>query len=201
MRVLVACEESQAITKAFRDCGHEAYSSDLQSCSGGHPEWHIKGDCFDVIKDEWDLLIAHPVCTYLSNSGSRWLYKKDNRPDQKRWCEMYKGRDFFMRFLGHEVRHIPRVVVENPIPHGHANLPPYTQCIQPWMFGDLFSKATCLWVIGLPPLVPYTVIKPPGVVHACHKEPPGPDRAKKRSKTYPGIARAMALQWGTDWRP
>ena len=206
-RVLVACEESQAVTLAFRNLGHEAYSCDLQECSGGHPEWHFQEDCFDIIThgdpdgNDWDLLIAHPVCQYLTNAGSRWLYNPDGTTDEARWKNMREGRGFFMRFLGSETNHIPKIAIENPIPHGHAGLPPYAQCLQPWEFGDNYSKATCLWLKGLRPLVPSVLTEPSGVIHACHMEPPGPERAKNRSKFYPGFAAAMAHQWGTDWKP
>ena len=200
MRTLIACEESQAVCLAFRALGHEAYSADLQPCSGGRPEWHLEGDVFDVIDQDWDLMVAHPTCTRLTNAGVRWLYE-DGVPVPEMWDAMRAGRDFFMRFLGPETNHIPKIVIENPIPHCHAMLPPYSQCIQPWMFGDNYSKATCLWLKGLPPLVPEVLTRPDNIEHACHMEPPGPDRAKNRSKTYPGIANALALQYGTDWIP
>lgn len=199
MRVLVACEESQAVTLAFRARGHEAYSCDLQECSGGHPEWHIQGSALDILDECWDLLIAHPPCTYLANSGVRWLYNDDGSKNIERWSMVDAGAWFFNCFL--KATHIPMIAVENPIPHSHANLPPYTQLIQPWQFGDNFSKATCLWLRGLPPLVPTVLKKPENIVHACHMEPPGPDRQKNRSKTYPGIAAAMAEQWGGEWQP
>ena len=203
MRVLVACEESQTVMKAFLALGHDAWSCDLQECSGGMPERHHRGDVFEFIanSEPFDMMIAHPVCTRLTNAGVRWLFDENGNDIPLKWVEMHEGREFFMRFLGDETAHIPKIVVENPIPHRHANLPPYTQCIQPWMFGDNYSKATCLWIRGLPPLVPQVLTEPEGVIHACHNEPPGPDRAKNRSKTYPGIAQAMATQWGTDWQP
>ena len=197
MKVLIACEESGRVRDAFIAQGHDAMSCDLQPTSAPGP--HYQGNVFDIINDGWDLMIAHPPCTYLCNSGVRWLYHTDGyRIDQTRWGKMAYGADFFLALLACK---IPRVCVENPIPHGHASLPPYTQLIQPWQFGDNYSKATCLWLRGLPPLVPAVMTKPDNVIHACHLEAPGPDRAKNRSKTYLGIASAMALQWGTDWQP
>jgi len=198
MRVLVACEESQAVTIAFRDRGHEAYSCDIQDCSGGHPEWHYKCDVFDIIHDGWDLMVAHPPCTFMANSGVRWLYNNDGTTNRQRWSDLKEASTFFAELWDAPIE---RIAIENPIPHKYAMLPPYTQVIQPWMFGDNFSKATCLWLRGLYPLVPYVVSRPANIEHACHLEPPGPDRQKNRSKTYPGIAAAMADQWGGDWVP
>jgi hypothetical protein len=199
MKVLVACEESGIVRDAFRAVGHDAWSCDLQPCSG-EPEFHIQEDVMEVTGEPWDLIIAHPPCTYLANSGVRWLWNDDGTDNQERWHKVYEAKEFFSWFLMH-TDHVPMVAIENPVPHRHAQLPPYTQCIQPWMFGDNFSKATCLWLDGLPPLVPTVRVKPREVKQACWLEPPGPNRQKNRSKTYPGIARAMAQQWGTDWVP
>jgi hypothetical protein len=162
MKVLVACEESQEVCKAFRWKGHEAYSADLQECSGGHPEWHIKGDVLPLINGDcsftteggqhveiqgkWDLIIAHPPCTYLSNAGANSLFKKI---DGKSWMnyERYKkglkGKAFFMKFMNADCE---RIAIENPIPSSVYELPKYSQTIQPYQFGHPWSKITCLWL-------------------------------------------------------
>ena len=197
VRILIACECSGRVRDAFIAQGHDAMSADLQPTDAPGP--HYQGDVFDILGDGFDILVAHPPCTYLANSGVRWLYNPDGTTNQTRWEGMRIGADFF-RVL-HEQYQIPKVCIENPIPHRHAGLPEYTQLIQPWQFGDNYSKATCLWLRGLPPLVPTVMTKPDNVEHACHLEPPGPDRQKNRSRTYPGIADQMALQWGTDWYP
>lgn len=197
MRVLVACEESQRVTIAFRNKGHEAYSCDIVPCSGGHPEWHLHGDVRKFIFNGWDLLIAHPPCTYLCNSGVRWL-----KGNPQRWDQMLDAVQLFITLwsLGRDT--IGKVCIENPIPHKHAKLPPYTQIIQPYQFGHLEKKATCLWLYGLPPLQPTNNVeeemkKLPYKERAkVHYASPGPQRAIIRSKTYPGIADAFATQWG-----
>jgi hypothetical protein len=198
VKVLIACEESQVVCKAFRAKGHEAYSCDIQDCSGGRPEWHIKGDVFDVLGLDWDLMIAHPVCTYLCNSGVHWLHKKEGR-----WKDMAQGASFFNYLLN--THHIPKIAVENPIPHKYAVEiigRKYDQIIQPWMFGHMERKATCLWLKGLPKLVETNNVKeemlklPKREQQRLHYLPPSKDRAKLRSKTYQGIADAMADQWG-----
>lgn len=198
MKVLVACEESQAVTIAFRNAGHEAWSCDIQECSGGHPEWHIKGDAVKTLWGEkWDLVIAHPPCTRLTNSGVRWLNER------KLWYELYEATKFFNQFtlygkLGH------KIAIENPIPHKYATgqIGKYTQIIQPYHFGHMEKKATCLWLYNVHKLretknVYEEMMKLPyserAKVHCCA---PGPERAKFRSKTYTGIAEAMAEQWG-----
>jgi hypothetical protein len=223
MRVLVACEESQAVCKAFRERGHEAYSADLQECSGGHPEWHIKGDCLPLIngdctfmteggqwvhiEGQWDLLIAHPPCTYLSNAGANSLFKKI---DGKSWMnyERYKkgleGKAFFMKFMNADCE---RIAIENPIPSSVYELPKYSQTIQPYHFGHPWSKKTCLWLKGLPPLFPTEIVSDyrPYVSSGMYSKTKDPkykgfSRAggaqKIRAKTFPGIAKAMAEQWG-----
>ena len=223
MKVLVACEESQAVCIAFRARGHEAYSADLQDCSGGHPEWHIKGDCLPLIngncffitqagqqvtiKGKWDLLIAHPPCTYLSNAGANSLFKKING---KSWMnyERYKkgleGKSFFMKFIDADCE---RIAVENPIPSSIYELPQYTQTIQPYYFGHPWSKKTCLWLKGLPPLMPTDIIADyrPYVSSGMYSKTKDPKykgfsrsggAQKIRAKTFPGIAQAMAAQWG-----
>lgn len=214
LKVLVACEESQAVTKAFRERGHEAYSCDIEPCSGGHPEWHIQGDALKILGDGWDLLIAHPPCTFLAVSGSAWLNSPlyPNRRD-----DQAKGAKFFMEFVNAPIN---RIAVENPICVMSTLYRKPDQIIQPWMFGDEASKPTCLWLKNLPKLrygkevqialgetiPPQTNVVGKGefVTSSTGRRgakwnwwlPPGPERAKIRSKTFTGIARAMADQWG-----
>ncbi len=201
MKVLIACEESQEVCKAFRKLGHEAYSADIQEPSGGHPEWHIVGDVLPYIDGdckfttmdgteheitgEWDLLIAHPPCTDLAVSGARWFAEKRADGRQQRSIE------FFMAFANAKC---PRIAVENPVSIMSSVWRKPDQIIQPWMFGHGETKATCLWLIGLPLLKPTDVVD--GREHRVWRLPPGPERAKARSKTFPGIAAAMAEQWG-----
>ena len=209
MRVLVACEESQEVCKAFRERGHEAYSCDIQDCSGGHPEWHIKADAMEVIKQGWDLIIAHPPCTYLSNLGAKHLFKGTDRVrvqndvfrliNEDRVRNAIKARDFFFAMLNAPCEH---VAVENPIPSSIWQLPPPDQTIQPYYFGDPFKKKTYLWLRGLPLLEKTNLVEPTGLwVDGGHGKTTkmqtfGFRDAKKRAKTFPGIARAMAEQWG-----
>ena len=217
MKVLIACEESQEACKAFRTRGHEAYSCDLQEPSGGHPEWHIWGDAVAALDGgglvvtmdgethnvgRWDLLIAHPPCTYLSNAGARHLWK-GHELQADRVMKGIQGRDLFMRFWW---ANIPRICVENPIPSKVFCLPPYTQTIQPYQFGHPYSKKTCLWLKNLPPLFPTDFVVPqatwcPSSAHSVDRKEYGrgmftADRAKMRSKTFPGVAGAMSEQWG-----
>lgn len=201
MRVLVACEESQAVTKAFRKKGHEAYSCDIIPCSGGHPEWHLQQDVTEVLEQNWDMIIAHPPCTYLTNSGVCWLTGKNAKPG--RWDQLEDGARFFKMFLDHPCE---MKAIENPIMHKYAikliGGAKQSQVIQPWMFGHLERKATCLWLQGLPNLIETNNVKkemellPKKDQQKIHYLPPGPERAKQRSKTYQGIADAMADQWG-----
>ena len=202
MRVLVACEESQAVCKAFRLRGHEAYSCDLQECSGGRPEWHIQCDVLSVLDQGWDLMIGHPTCTFLTNSGVCWLYNKDGSLNIPRWESLEEGAKFFNRLLNCPV---DKIAIENPIPHKYAlNIigRKYDQLVQPWMFGHTESKATCLWLKGLPKLQETDNVRqafkalPAKEAQRLHYLPPSKDRAKLRSKTYEGIANAMAEQWG-----
>ena len=187
MRVLVACEESQAVCIAFRERGYEAYSCDLLPCSGGHPEWHIQDDAVSImLGGDWDLVIAHPPCTRLANSGVRWLSERNL------WDELKNARQFFMNSIWYG-RVGNTIAIENPIPHKYANLPKYTQIIHPWQFGHNESKATCLWLYGLPKLIPTNIVNPEK--QSCWRMAPSTERAKLRSKTFPGIARAMASQW------
>lgn len=210
MKVLIACEESQTVCKAFRAKGHEAYSCDIQEPSGGHPEWHILGDALKAIEGgqvttmdgqahdvgRWDLLIAHPPCTYLSNAGARHLWKGGQlNPERVKLGIMAK--DFFMAFY---TANITRIAVENPVASSIFCLPKYSQIIQPFQFGHPMKKRTCLWLKGLPPLEP-TDILPESECESTKVagnwyNKGGKERQKNRSKTFPGIAAAMAEQWG-----
>jgi hypothetical protein len=195
--ILVCCEESQAVTKAFRDAGHEAYSNDIQECSGGHPEWHLQMDALKALKlKKWDLVIAHPPCTYLTISANKWY--KDQAPRKsgalvgaERRQAREEAIDFFMEFVNADV---PRMVIENPICVMSTRYAKPNQIIQPWMFGHGETKATCLWIKGLPNLVPTDVVE--GREQAIWKMSPSADRTKLRSKTYDGVAKAMVEQWG-----
>lgn len=190
MKVLVACEESQAVTKELRRLGHEAYSCDIQLCSGGHPEWHLQVDALELLKLKWDMIIAHPPCTHLCSSGARWFTE-----GKKPWSLQDEAAEFFMRFANADC---PRIAIENPIGVMSTKYRKPNQIIQPWQFGHGETKATCLWLKGLPNLVPTEIVE--GREHRIHHMPPGPERAKLRSKTFPGIARAMAEQWAGDAR-
>lgn len=203
MRVLVACEESQRVCISFRERGHEAYSCDIQDCSGGHPEWHIKDDALKVIGGgTWDIIIAHPPCTYLTNASAVRMRVKGEIV-QERYEKAMEAKEFFMRFLNADC---PKICVENPVPLKLVGLPPYTQIIQPYQFGEPWSKRTCLWLKGLPKLEPTEIIADhqPWVNGGC-KDAQGNYRRfqgrkerdpKMRAKTFWGIARAMAEQWG-----
>lgn len=192
MKVLIACEESQAVTKEFRKLGHDAFSCDILPCSGGHPEWHYKDDAIKVLyAGGWDLVIAHPPCTYLCNSGVCWLYKNGQK-NEERWEQMRQGAEFFKKFLDYP----GLIAIENPIMHKYAVEiigRRQDQVIQPWQFGHGETKATCLWLKGLPLLEPTNVVE--GREQRLHRLPPSKDRANLRSKTYEGIAKAMATQW------
>lgn len=219
-KVLVACEESQTVCKAFRARGHEAYSCDIQEPSGGHPEWHILGDALEAIKGgeivtmdgithnvgKWDLLIAHPPCTFLSNAGAARLYKKINGKsyvELERLNNGFDAKEFFLKFLNAPIN---KIAVENPIPSGVYRLPKYSQVIQPYEYGHPYSKKTCLWLKGLPKLEPTEIVEPIcSWVSGGSKKADGTPRenkgtsfrdSKRKSKTFPGIANAMADQWG-----
>lgn len=225
MKVLVACEESQAVCKAFRERGHEAYSCDVQDCSGGHPEWHIKGDVLPLlngnckavteaggmfqIDGKWDLIIAHPPCTYLTVTGNAWFnVEKYGDKAKKRYVDRYQAIVFFMEMA---LANCDRVAVENPVGIMSTAWRKPDQIIQPYMFGDAFEKKTALWLKGLPLLNPVNEVKPPERVYfesgksmpkwyadAWHL--PKDERARERSKTFSGIAEAFADQWGGDIR-
>jgi hypothetical protein len=186
MRVLVACEESQSVTKAFRELGHEAYSCDIQDCSGGHPEWHIKDNVLKYLfPEDWHLVIAFPPCTDLAVSGARWFKEKKGNGSQQR------SIDFFMKFANYR----GAIAIENPIGIMSTIYRKPDQIIQPWQFGHGETKATCLWLNGLPLLKPTNIVE--GREQRIWKLPPSADRAKLRSKTFEGIAKAMAEQWSS----
>ena len=216
MKVLIACEESQEVCKAFRALGHEAYSCDIQEPSGGHPEWHIQGDALSLINGgcefttsdgkrhsiagKWDLLIAHPPCTYISNAGVRFLYPGGNGVlNEERLKKGIQATHFFLRFLYADC---DKIVVENPIPSTVYCLPKYTQIIQPWMFGHPVQKKTCLWLKNVDPLIPTNIVseRESSKVAGNWFNKGGKDRQKNRAKTFPGIAKAMAEQYGGDIR-
>ena len=214
MKILIACEESQRVCIAFREKGHEAYSCDIQECSGGHPEWHILGDVLPIlngnakfitqdgktheISERWDMIIAHPPCTYLSNAGARHLYK-GGVLQQERLKKGLEAKNFFMKFINADCN---KIAVENPIPSTVFQLPKYSQIIQPYEYGHPFKKKTCLWLKNLPKLNPTNLIP----LEQCEStkiagnwyNKGGKDRQKNRAKTFEGIAAAMAEQWGQD---
>lgn len=188
MKILIACEESQAVCKAFRARGHDAYSCDIQACSGGHPEWHIHGDVLPLLRQAWDMLVAFPPCTDLASSGARWF--KGKQADGRQQSSVY----FFLQFTPEKIPHIPRIAIENPIGIMSRHYRKPDQIIQPWQFGHGETKATCLWLYGLPILMPSNIVA--GREQRVWKIPPSKNRAALRSKTYEGIAEAMASQWG-----
>lgn len=198
MRILVACEESQAVTKELRRLGHEAYSCDIIVCSGGHPEWHLQQDVTELLKLKWDMIIAHPPCTYLSNAGARFLYPKGVLNEDRLKLGM-EAKEFFMLFYNADC---PRIAIENPIPSKIYGLPKYSQCIQPWMFGHPYQKKTCLWLKGLPQLIATDVVpedqRQSTKIAGNWFKKGGKDRQQNRAKTFPGIAKAMAEQWAGD---
>jgi len=228
MKVLIACEESQRVCIAFRERGHEAYSCDILECSGGHPEWHIQGDVLPIINGncefetadgqrhridgKWDLLIAHPPCTYLTNGGAARMFRQEKKQYQsygefqmvnvERLKFGMQARDFFMAMLNADC---DRIAVENPIPMSVYMLPKCQQVIQPYMFGEPYSKKTCLWLKGLPPLLPTEILSEyqpfingggGRLDRPNYKGKKFAEGSKSRSETFPGVAKAMAEQWG-----
>lgn len=205
MKILVACEESQAVTIEMRRLGHEAYSCDIEPCSGGRPEWHLQQDVTPLLSEPWDMVIAFPPCTHLCSSGARWFAEKRKDGRQQ------KGIDFFLQFTRLAC---PRVAIENPVGIMSTYYRKPDQVIQPYMFGDEARKATCLWLKGLPRLNPTDIVSPgkiiisggknysDGAAGNWAKDENGkiigwndPRTAIIRAKTFPGIARAMAEQW------
>jgi hypothetical protein len=220
-KLLVACEESQRVCIEFRKRGWEAYSCDIEQCSGGHPEWHIMQDVIPLldgrcrftsadgiehyIDGKWDLIIAHPPCTYLTVTGNRW-FNVDRYGEKaiQRAINREKAAEFFMAFANADC---DRICIENPVGVMSTKWRKSDQIIQPWMFGDAAEKKTCLWLKGLQPLVCTDVVSPPErkkfksgkTMPAWYADAfrlPKEDRARLRSKTFPGIAKAMAEQWG-----
>jgi len=210
MRVLIACEESQAVTKEFRKLGYDAFSCDLLPCSGGHPEWHFQKDVFEVIKMGWDLMIAHPPCTYLSVSGAGWMYNKDKSRNEERHKNQMEGLEFVHKLMN---ANINRIAIENPISVISSYIRQPDQIIHPYQFGDEASKSTCLWLKNLPMLIPTKIVskgpmkewidsktgkqkrQPLWYYEALLKAKTPEERRTLRSKTFPGIAEAMAKQW------
>ncbi len=202
MKILVACEESQMVCKAFRQLGYEAFSCDIQDCSGDQPEFHIKGDALEeAYSEKYDLMIAHPPCTFLSKAGARWMYPTAGNLDQERYRKAIISRDFFMKLLNAPIKYI---AVENPTPLKIINLPNHTQVIQPYFFGHPYSKRTLLWLKNLPELSPTNIIEKyepylpsnTGGRKRGQKYSRGVSRnAKQSSRTFSGIAKAMANQW------
>jgi len=207
MRVLVACEESQTVTKELRKLGHEAFSCDILSCSGGHPEWHFQDDVFKIINEGWDMMIAFPPCTHLATSGARHFAQKiaDGRQQQ--------GIDFFMEIINAP---IPKIAVENPIGIMSTKFRKPNQIIQPWQFGDKAQKSTCLWLKNLPNLEPTKIVEkgeffeftskkgvkkkmPMWYYKALQDAKTPTERSTLRSKTFKGIAEAMANQWTVEY--
>lgn len=198
MKILVACEESQRVCIEFRKRGHEAYSCDILECSGGHPEWHLQQDVIPLLSQEWDMIIAFPPCTHLAVSGARWFPQKQADGRQQRAIE------FFMQFVNAPCE---RVAIENPVGIMSSHYRKPDQIINPWQFGDPFEKKTCLWLKNLPNLKPNDIVDiPPRIKFSSGKTQPvwyaesfklDPEaRSRIRSKTFPGIAKAMAEQWG-----
>ena len=204
LRILVACEESQAVTKQFRALGHEAYSCDILPESGGHPEWHLQQDVTKLLEQQWDLIIAFPPCTYLTVTGNRWFnVEKYGDKALKRIEDRKDAINFFMLFANANADH---VAIENPVGIMSTEWRKPNQIINPFQFGDPFEKKTCLWLKGLPELTATNIVEPaprkffesgksmPAWYAECWHLP-SDERSKMRSKTFPGIAEAMAKQW------
>jgi len=210
MKILIACEESQAITKAFRKIGAEAFSCDLLPCSGGHPEWHIQGDAIaEAYSGKYDLMIAHPPCTYLSVSGNRWLYNKDGTKNEDRWWNRREALEFVQLLMDAP---IDKIAIENPVSVISSQIKKPTQIIQPWMFGDEAMKKTCLWLKNLPKIEPTDIVgkgeffewidkkgrkkrQALWCYNALSQSKTPEERRTFRSKTFPGMANAIATQF------
>jgi len=194
VKILVACEESGRVTAEFRRLGHEAYSCDILPTSGKHPEWHIQGDVLPLLKEKWDMIIAFPPCTYLSNAGANQLWR-GHKLNKERYKKGLAAKQFFLAILNAKCS---KIAIENPIPSKIYDLPPHSQEIQPWQFGEPVQKKTRLWLKGLPKLYPTEIVQP---LQNCHDAGTwfmkgGKERQRNRAKTFSGVARAMAEQWG-----
>lgn len=207
MKVLIACEESQEVCKAFRALGHDAYSCDIIECSGGHPEWHLKQDVIPLLNEKWDMIIAFPPCTYLTVTGNRWfnVERYGEKAIQRKKCREDAIR-FFMAFVNADC---DKIAIENPVGVMSTVYRKPNQIVHPYLFGDPERKATCLWLKGLPKLKPTNIVEPNIIAYKNGKGTDSPwhmntiglpkeERAKLRSKTFPDIAKAMAEQWGGD---
>ena len=201
MKILVACEESQAVTIELRALGHEAYSADILPCSGGHPEWHKEGDMLPLLEQKWDMIIAFPPCTYLTVTGNRWFNVERYGEKALKRIEDRKGAIAFFKMIANA--DCPRIAIENPVGVMSSEWRKPDQIIQPWMFGDAAEKKTCLWLKGLPKLAATNIVEPPPRTtfksgktmpawYAAAWKLPAEERSKIRSKTFPGIAKAMA---------
>jgi site-specific DNA-cytosine methylase len=204
MRILLACEESQEVTKRLRAKGHEAFSCDILPCSGGKPEWHLQQDVTELLKQKWDMIIAFPPCTFLTVTGNRW-FNIERYGDKaiKRHADRKEAIEFFMMFANADC---DKIVIENPVGVMSSHYQKPNQIVNPYQFGDPFEKKTCLWIKGLPNLIPTNIVEPPKRTefasgksmptwYADAWKLPKEERAKLRSKTFPGIAEAMAEQW------
>lgn len=206
MRILLACEESQTVTIEMRKLGHEAFSCDLLECSGGHPEWHLQQDVTELLKQHWDLIIAFPPCTFLTVTGNRWF--NIDRYGEKA-IQRHKDREFAIKFFKMFAESdCERVAIENPVGIMSSEWRKPDQIINPFLFGDAFEKKTCLWLKCLPKLEPTNIVEPPKRTefssgksmptwYADAWRLPKEERAKLRSKTFEGIAKAMAIQWAS----
>ena len=209
MKILVACEESQAVTKELRKLGHQAFSCDLLPCSGGHPEWHFKQDVFEVIKQGWDMMIAHPPCTFLAVSGARWLYNKDGSKNIERWENQAEALDFVQKLMDAPIN---KIAIENPISVISSQIRKPDQIVHPYHFGDKASKSTCLWLKNLPPLTATNMVskgeffewvdkkgkkkrQAQWYMDALKKAKTPEQRRTLRSKTFEGMAKAITEQW------
>ena len=202
MKILVACEESQAVTIELRELGHEAYSCDIEPCSGGHPEWHLQQDVIPLLDYGWGMIIAFPPCTYLSNAGACRLYPVKGQLDLVRFSKGLEAKEFFIRIYEASC---PKIAIENPVSSRVFNMPRHSQEIQPWHFGHPVTKKTRLWLKGLPLLVPTNIVSPvapfcpAGTSRKNRKKYGACKRSKEdgklRGKTFHGIAKAMAEQW------
>ena len=192
MKVLIACEFSGVVRRAFRDAGHDAWSCDLLPAEDGSP-YHIQGDAIEAAYGQhWDMMIAHPECTHLTLAGARWFYdpRFPNKAEDRE-----RAIEFFKKLMAAPIKY---KAVENPQPLQYVmdRIGRYSQKVQPWQFGDDETKGICLWLVNLPPLEPTHTVKPKNIKARVWKMPPGPNRKRERSRFFPGAAAAMAKQWG-----